>query len=342
MKLALLLAAVFASTSTAAWAQVEQQEARHHGMMHATDEEHPVSKTARLAVTDDPATHEMTVRIGPVSLPASADHMTLPQPQALWMTIPLNGWLTAYHLTLVDAKGQTLPHKLLHHVAFYDTARPDFLCPSKEEHIFGAGAEINDWPAIPGFGYRVHKGDRVRISSMFENPTPENYRDVFLQVRIEYRSQNEHDAGLKDVYPAWFDVMGCQDSGYDLAPGESTKSGEFKIPYSGELLGVGGHLHDYGQWLVLKNARTNQTIATLEAGVDSQGRVVSMPIKLFTGHGGVRVRSGDIIEVTDAYNNSTGKSITNGAMGIVVGYFLPDEESQLTVLGHAGEHPRTR
>lgn len=330
-----------AFTSAASWAQVEQQEARHHGMMHATDEEHPVSKTARLTVADDPAMHEMTVRIGPVSLPVNTDHMTVPQPPTLWLTIPFNGWLTAYHPTLVDTKGQTLPNKLLHHVAFYDTARPDFLCANKEEHIFGAGGEMNDWPAIPGFGYHVHKGDRIRISTMFGNPTAENYRDVVLQVRIEYQLQNERGMGLKDVYPAWFDVMGCGDSGYDLAPGESTKTGEFKIPYSGELLGVGGHLHDYGQWLVLKNARTNQTIATLEADVDAQGHVVSMPVRLFAGQGGIQVHNGDVVEVTDAYSNPTGKSIADGAMGIVVGYFLPDEESQLTVLGQAGEPPQS-
>lgn len=311
-------------------------------MMHAADEEHPASKTAHLTVRDDPATHEMTVRIGPVSLLANAEHMSVPQPPTLWLTIPLNGWLTAYHPSLVDAKGQTLPNKLLHHVAFYDTARPDFLCSNKEEHIFGAGAEMNDWPAIPGFGYRVHKDDRIRITTMFGNPTPENYRDVFLQVRIEYQLQNEHAVGLKDVYPAWFDVMGCGDSGYDLAPGESTKTGQFKVPYSGELFGVGGHLHDYGQWLVLRNVRTNETIAMLEADVDAQGRVVSMPVRLLTAHGGVQVRSGDVIEVTDAYNNPTGKSIADGAMGIVVGYFLPDQESQLTVPGQAGVRPQTR
>lgn len=341
MKFALLLAAVFAFTSAPSWGQAEQQEVRHHGMMHATDEQRPVSKSARLTLADDPAAHAMTVRIGPVSLPANAEHMAVPQPPTLWLEVPLNGWLTAYHPSLVDAKGETLPNKLLHHVAFYDTARPDFLCSNKEEHIFGAGAEMNDWPAVPGFGYRVHKGDRIRISTMFGNPTAENYRDVFLQVRIEYQLQSERATGLKDIYPAWFDVMGCGESRYDLAPGESTKTGEFKIPYSGELLGAGGHLHDYGQWLILKNARTNQSIATLEPDFDSQGRVVSMPIKLFTGNGGVQIRSGDIIEVTDAYNNPTRKSIAGGAMGIVVGYFLPDEESQLTALRQAGERPQT-
>src|SRR2546429_6631630 len=36
----------------------------------------------------------------------------------------------------------------------------------RSEHIFGAGGEMNDWQAVPGFGYRVHPQERIRLSSM--------------------------------------------------------------------------------------------------------------------------------------------------------------------------------
>jgi hypothetical protein len=343
MKSAWLLVATFVFAAAPCWAQAEQQEVRHHGMMHAMDAEHPTSKTAELVVVDNPAAHEVTIRVGPVSLPAYADHMTVAQPPTFWLTIPFDGWLTAYHPSLIDRQGRLLPNQLLHHVAFYNSARQDFLCSNKEEHIFGAGSEMNDWPAIPGFGYPVHKGDRIRITTMFGNPTSKTYGNVFLQVRIEYQLAHAADAvALRDIYPAWFDVEGCGESGYDLSPGQSTRTGQFKLRYSGKLLGVGGHLHDYGQWLVLKDALTDETIATLAATVDSKGRVVSMPLELFADRGGVQLRRGEIIEVTDAYDNLTGKLLADGAMGIVVGYFLPDQESQLTVLRPTSEHPLSR
>lgn len=342
MRFALLLAASFVFTSAPCWAQAEQQEARHHGMMHAMEAEHPTSKTARLSVIDNSIAHEITVRIGPVNLPANTEHTAVAQPPTFWLTIPFDGWLTAYHPSITDAKDQPAPNKLLHHVAFFDTARPDFLCANKEEHIFGAGAEMNDWPMIPGFGYRVHKNDRIRISTMFRNPTMKNYSDVFLQVRIGYQMLSEDHAALKDIYPAWFDVMECGASAYDLVPGESTKTAQFKLRYSGKLLALGGHLHDYGQWLVLKNLQTNETIATLEAVADPKGRILSMPVELLVDRGGVPLRSGDLIEVTDAYENPTSKPITDGAMGIVVGYFLPDQESQFTELGAASNRPPSR
>lgn len=337
IKLALLFAAAVSLAAPSAHPQAEQQEVRHHGMMHASQNGHPVSNTARLTVSENPSAHELLLRIGPMNLPPHTGHDSLPQPPTMWLSIPFNGWLTAYHPSLVDSKGAVLPNHLLHHTAFFNTARSDFLCPDKEEHIFGSGAEMNDWPAIPGYGYRVQKGDRIRITAMFDNATAQSYREAFLQVRVDYQLSSQ-GAPLKDVYPAWFDVMECSESAYDLPVGISTKTGEFKLGYSGKLLAAGGHLHDYGDWLVLKND-TNQTIATLESTLDPTGHIISMPIKVFADRGGIPLHRGDVVDVTDAYDNPTGKLIPSGAMGIVVGYFLPEDESQFSALRHPEDHP---
>ncbi|HKW87515.1 MAG TPA: hypothetical protein VJN21_02040 [Candidatus Acidoferrales bacterium] len=341
MRFSLFLAGWALLSGPAAWAQAEQQEAKHHGMMHAMDMQHRVSTTAKLAVKDDPAAQEMTLRLGPVDLPAHADHMTVAQPRDMFLILPFDGWLIAYHPRLTDAQGNPLPNKLLHHSAFWNTARPDFLCSNKEEHIFGAGGEMNDWPALPGYGYRVKKGDRIRVSTMFANPTATNYPTAFLEVRVEYRIANAGSSQLKDVYPAWFDVMQCNDSGYTLTPGLSMKTGRFRMRYAGKLLGVGGHLHDYGEWLTLKDATSNEIIATLGADSDVAGHVLSMPIESFASRGGFPLKSGDAIDVTDAYHNSSGKEIPEGAMGIVVGYFLPDDPSALAALRKSPANPQS-
>lgn len=340
MKLAFFLTGLALISSLPALQQAEQQEAKHHGMMHAMDMQHHVSATAKLTVKDDPSAQEMTLRVGPVELPAHSDHMAVAQPRDLFLTVPFDGWLIAYHPRLSDAQGHPLPNKLLHHAAFWNTARPDFLCMNKEEHIFGAGGEMNDWPALPGYGYRVKKGDRIRISTMFANPTAANYSSAFLDVRIEYRIASAASSQLQDVYPAWFDVMQCENSGYTLAPGLSMKSGNFHMRYAGKLLGVGGHLHDYGEWLTLKDSTSSETIATLAANSDIAGHVLSMPIESFASRGGYPLKLGDAIEVTDAYHNSTGKEIPEGAMGIVVGYFLPDDPSALAALRKSPATPQ--
>lgn len=288
----------------------------------------PTSQTAKLQAQDDSAAQVLTVRLGPLNLPAHTDHMRAAQPRTQFLKIPFDGWIVAYHPQLVDGSGQKLPGRLLHHTAFYNTARPDFVCPNKQEHIFGAGGEMNDWPATPGFGYRVHPGNRIRITSMFHNPTATSYPATYLEVRIEYRKVGSAGTPLKSVYPTWLDVQSCGDSGYDLKPGRNVTTGVVTMNYPGILLGVGGHMHDYGRELVLKNLSRKQTVASLPAKLDSSGHILSMPIVLFMKEGGYRVAKGDRMQITATYDNPTGHLLRQGAMGIVVGYFLPADKRQ--------------
>ena len=125
--------------------------------------------------------------------------------------------------------------------------------------------------ATPGFGYRVHQGDRVLIATMFHNETETSYPDTHLEVQIQYQPLVAGDAGLKNVYPTWFDVKNCGRSGYDLTPGENVTTGRFSLGYSGALIGVGGHLHDYGRQLRLVDTARKQDIAKLDAKLDPRG-----------------------------------------------------------------------
>ena len=322
MKRCLVVLSLFALLSPA-WAQHEH---RQHVMVTRQSAE------ARLEVRDDPAAQVLTVRVGPLNLPAHASHMAVAQAPVFYLSVPFEGWITAYHPRLVDDSGHVLPGRLLHHVAFYNTARLDFVCPNKREHIFGAGGEMNDWPALPGFGYRVHQGDRIRVGTMFHNPTETGHPRTWLEVKIEYRSVGKGEP-LKSVYPTWLDVQECGDSGYDLAPGRNVSTGEIKLAYSGVLLGVGGHMHDYGQQLELLDLTRNHEVANLKSRLDPSGRILSMPVVYFLDQGGYKLHQGDVLRVTATYENSTGKAIPEGAMGIVVGYFLPENDAQLAALG---------
>jgi hypothetical protein len=204
-----------------------------------------------------------------MTLPANTDHMKMPQPPDLVWDVPIGGWLLAYHPRLVDIGGNVVPGTVLHHTAFWNENRADFLCPNKEEHIFGAGSEMTDWAEMPGYGYRVQKGDKIRVETMMYNPTPTSYDKVFLEVAIPY--QEAIEAGgvpRKNIYPAWMDVGSCGDSSYDVPAGKSEKTGTVTVKYDGVLLGVGGHMHDYGRQVVLQDSSRKETVATLDAKVD--------------------------------------------------------------------------
>jgi hypothetical protein len=269
-----------------------------------------------------------------MNLPANTSHMKMPQPPAQTWQIPFDGWLLAYHPRLVDAGGNAIPGTVLHHTAFWNENRSDFLCPNKEEHIFGAGSEMTDWAEVPGYGYHVQKNDKIRIETMVHNPTATSYDKVYLEVAIPFQeAAGEPNATpRKNVYPAWMDVKSCGNSSYDVPAGKSEKSGTVTVKYEGVLLGVGGHLHDYGKQVVLQDVSRNETVASLDAKVNEKGRIESVPVKLFLQQGGYKFSAGDVLKISATYDNPTGKFLREGAMGIAVGYFVPTDNSKMAAL----------
>jgi hypothetical protein len=295
---------------------------------------HAVAKGIKIEQQLDAATHTITLREGPLTLPANTNHMMMPQPPDVFWIIPLDGFLRAYAPRLVDANGNAVPGTVLHHTAFWNTDRSDFLCPNKEEHIFGAGSELTNWIEIPGYGYRVQKGDRIRIETMVHNPTPKSYDQVYLEVKIPYADpQSATDkASTKSVYPTWMDVQSCGNSGYNLKAGKNENTGTVTVKYNGVLLGVGGHMHDYAKQIVLEDTTRKETVATLDANVDAKGQLLSMPVVTFFDRGGYKFAAGDELRITATYDNTTGKPLPSGAMGIVVGYFLPVDDTAMSAL----------
>ena len=332
--LSLLAAGLAAAQEKQAEPPMDMQHMQHahqggfmQGGMH-----HAVAKGVTLDAKVDAATHTVTLRVGPMNLPANTGHMKMPQPPDHVWQIPFDGWLIAYHPKLVDASGNTVPGTLLHHTAFWNESRSDFLCPNKEEHIFGAGSEMTDWAEFPGYGYHVQKGDKILIETMVYNPTPTSYDKVYLEVAIPFQDVTESAAPRKNVYPAWMDVKSCGSSGYDIPAGKSEKSGTVTVKYDGTLLGVGGHLHDYGREVVLQDVTRKETVATLDAKVDDKGLLESVPVKLFVQEGGYKFSAGDVLKTTATYDNPTGKFLRDGAMGIAVGYFVPNDDAKMAAL----------
>jgi hypothetical protein len=339
---AILMVSITASAQDKPAASPSDMEHMHHGGFMQGGMHHAVAKGVTLDAKTNAAAHTITLRVGPMTLPAHTDHMKMPQPPDLVWEIPMDGWLLAYHPKLVDASGNAVPGTVLHHVAFWNENRADFLCPNKEEHIFGAGSEMTDWAEMPGYGYRVEKGDKIRIETMMYNPTETSYDKTYLEVVISYQDASATTtAPRKTVYPAWMDVTSCGNSAYDLLAGKSEKSGTVTVKYDGLLLGVGGHLHDYGREVVLKDVTRKETVATLDAKVDEKGHLEAVPVKLFVQEGGYKFGAGDVLKVSALYDNPTGKMLHDGAMGIAVGYFAPADDAKMAALRRNSTHAHT-
>jgi hypothetical protein len=90
-------------------------------------------------------------------------------------------------------------------------------------------------------------------------------------------------------------------------------------------VGIGGHVHDHADSLVLRDVSTGALIWRALPITDSTHHVVAMPIKKFIGLTGVGVRivPDHRYRVTVFYDNETGQTLPDGGMGVVAGLFVP-------------------
>src|SRR5260370_1274856 len=87
---------------------MEHMQHSHGGLMQE-GMRHAVARGIKIEQQVDSASHTITLREGPMTLPARTSHMKMPQPPDLFWSIPIDGWLLAYAPHLVDARGNAVP-----------------------------------------------------------------------------------------------------------------------------------------------------------------------------------------------------------------------------------------
>jgi hypothetical protein len=216
-----------------------------------------------------------------------------------------------------------VPQKVVHHV--------NVIAPQKRElfseimlRLAAAGAETAP-VGLPWFlGYELRAADSVLVSAMFHNPTPTDYGNVFLRVRMPLKQRGV--VGAMTIYPFYMDVMPPAGShSFDLPPGRSVRYWEGKPAIPGRILGISGHLHKYGTSLRLEDRTSGKVLWEGRPAVDSTGEVQAMPVKKFLSTFGVGIDTSHTYRLTAVYDNPTGAPVIDGGMGALGGVFRPSD-----------------
>src|SRR6266542_468040 len=277
-----------------------------------------------LRLITDRARHEIIVEIGPVDLPAACGHVQLPP---FHSAIPIDGWLHGYTAELVDGNGRPVPRVMLHHVNVIEPDRHELFSPIMLR-LAAAGQESDPVKLPRLLGYRIRKGQEFIVTSMLHNPTGRDYEGVRLRLHFPYTGSN---ALIKPIaiFPFYMDVMPpASRHSYDLPPGRSVKFWEGSPALSGRILGLGGHVHEYGTALKFEDMTTGKVIWDARPAVGKDGQIVAMPMTKFITRLGVPIRPDHIYRVTAEYNNTSGGPIIGGAMGAMGGVFIPSHSSR--------------
>lgn len=295
------------------------------------------SASPAIAITVDSSRREITLRAGPftiAAMPEGMDHgdhgahemagMATPFLSFDW---PVTGWLRGFRITLADAEGRALPRRLIHHVNMMNFGRRALLYDAVERTL-AAGQETEDVTLPRSIGFPMAAGTSVGLMAAWANETGADLEGVYLTVTLLWSPTNLVPRPL-DALPLYMDVNyqgpGKSDS-YDLVAGPSSRSYEFTLPVGGRLLGVGGHLHDHARELILEDLESGRTVVRLQARLDREGKLLGVERKLYGVRGdGLALRGGRRYRLTATYDNPTGATIPSGAMGIMIGLFVPED-----------------
>jgi hypothetical protein len=291
-----------------------------------------------VSISVDSARHEVTLTTGPWTLPnmpPMEDHAMMegaagshdaPVQHFEW---PVDGWFRGFKYEIVDAKGNVLDRRLMHHMIMVNFDRRQLLY-SAVERIAGAGSETDDASVPKTIGVPLSRGMDLGFYIMWHNESGQDLDGVYLKYTMLWTPTNQNPRPITSL-PIYMDVnltVGGSNT-FDVPPGRSEKAYEFTLPVGGRLLGVGGHMHDYGSFVKLEDAESGKELARVNAKRDSTGKVLGMSRKLFGVSGeGLKLKPNHRYKVVGVYDNPTSETRTRGAMAHMVGLFVPDDMNQ--------------
>jgi hypothetical protein len=297
-----------------------------------------------LSLTVDSSRHEITVRAGPYDVAPMGkmsglgmmDHEMAGGIEGMGTDTPLlrfdwpvDGWARGFRISVVDREGREVPRRALHHLILVNFDRRQLLYPMLER-LLGAGSETEDVSLPRSVGIPVRRGMAMGLYLGWHNEGMASLEGVSLRLTIQWMPRNQAPEPVS-VLPLYMDAnltVGVSNA-FDVPPGHSERSWTFTMPLSGRLLGVGGHLHDYGTALRLEEVARNRTLITLTARRDSAGRVLGLGRKLFGVSGeGLLLKAGRVYRIVGVYDNPTGQLRRGAAMAHMVGLFVPRDLSR--------------
>jgi hypothetical protein len=302
IKLASLLALV-AGISVPAWGVGTSGAQEHHGSHDTTTTTRPGGGTTTTrpttTVPQQPGAQTSEIRYGPFNIPAARGEshsqmgMTGNQFRFFIQKPCSNCYVTDIKADLLNASGQVVGARdglSLHHMLLASwTDRQDATCyfgfPFPlglmfGQRFFASGDERTDIRMPPGYGYRVGAFDTWNLIYDLANMNM-SAQNVYLKVHYEYVPSST--AGMTNVEPIWMDVAQCGFSEFARPAGQSQASWSWTVNRPGNIVAIGGHMHDGGTNIVIRNDSTGEVICDSRAGYGET--------PLYQGHHGAALSS---------------------------------------------------
>jgi hypothetical protein len=276
-----------------------------------------VARSAALLAVHERFAQTLVLRLGPFHFDAHDPAMQL---SPAWiMGMPISGWLTSFQTRVLDGAGRPLPREILHHINLVRPDRRELFMPVMQRLV--AGSQETDRIGLPfPFGVPIEEGDTILIVALLHNPTGQSL-DVTVETTIHYDTEAWLDR--MGVQPFYIDIQPPPDpASFDVPPGRSTFTWEGSPAVDVRVLGLGGHLHQFGQELRLEEVRSEGPARVLwrtHPTTTEEGKIRGVPRQTFLLRGGIPLSSDRRYRIVAVYDNPTGRTIPSGGMAEIGG-----------------------
>jgi stress up-regulated protein Nod 19 len=265
-----------------AWGVGTSGAQEHHGGHDTTTTPRGGGGTTT-TVPGQPGAQSSDIRYGPFNIPAARGEshsqmgMTGNQFRFFIQKPCSNCYITDIEADLLNSSGQVVGTReglMLHHMvlASWTMGRTDATCYigfpfplglMLGQRFFASGDERTDIRTPAGYGYRVDAFDTWNLIYDLANmnTTPQT---TYIKVHYEYVPAST--PGITNLEPIWMDLAQCGFSEVSRPAGRSQASWTWTVNRPGQVIGIGGHIHDGGINIVIRNDSTGQVICDSRAG----------------------------------------------------------------------------
>src|SRR5437870_7056298 len=231
----------------------------------------------------DPGRGALVIDLAPLDLPGNTPHHQLAQPPVATLEIPADGSIHGFRVLVVDSAGHPLPDELIHHFNLIDPDHRELFLPISRR-LLAAGRETGAirLPRLL-FGLPLQRGEHVVASAMIENLTAATYPRARVRLAMNFTPAGR-PWPLFSASPWQMDVaFPVGDKAFTLPPGRSSRSYEGSPIVRGKIVGLGGHMHDFGRVIEFADATTGAVIYRAAPVADSSGHIEAIPVALLYG-----------------------------------------------------------
>lgn len=287
-------------------------------------------ESQRLDVIEYPGRQVLELRIGPYDLRTDAAHHFRSPIQ--YATFPFDGYLHGFDWKITAAGANaSVPDRMLHHFNIVSPNTRELFVPMAQR-LAAAGRETpkQSIPTIVGRPFSA--GEVMLAVGKFHKATERDWTDATLHIYLHYTRAEDRIVDPWAAQPFYLDVMsptgqdnerGRFQKDFAVPPGRTVKTWEGSPGADGSIVGLGGHLHDYGHTLRLEDATTGEVLWEVHPATDEDGHVTSMPSETFLWSGGIDVYKDHRYRMTAVYENPLDDSSPHRGMGAMGGLFIP-------------------